>query len=247
MNIRRQVKLKMKLERTFKREISKVFNFMLMDFKLSVFKNTLFNVYDYQGLWRDLLKKHYSRVQRNFVNLDGKKIIDSIDEQNIKLALDTWADEMSDKVSSEITRTSLDDVRIAMIQAQENSEERLTQMELALAAAILLKRRFNGRKNTIATTETNGTAENAKLTEKKVKGTIITERIRDKKVPIKTWHNVGDKRVREAHIRAEGQTMLLDTPFSVGGELMMYPSDRSMGASIGNIINCRCTLSYSSL
>ena len=246
MNIKDQVLLKMKLEETFKREMATVFNFMIMNFKLSVFRRETFNPYDYQQLWRDLLTKHYKRVQRNFLNIEGKKELDinTLQDQTIKLALETWAANMADQVASEITRTSLDDVRKAMEQAQEESEERLDAMALALAAAVILRRRFNSRKSVIATTETNSSSENTKLTENSVKGEVIVAGVIAAKLTIKIWNTVGDDRVRDTHKAANGQRRKLNEPFTVGGELFMYPSDRQFGPSIGNVINCRCTLSY---
>jgi len=243
MDIKNQVLLKLRLEKTFKRELNTIFNFMLINFKVSAFRRETFNVYDFQSLWRDLLLKHYRRVQKNFRNIDSKKELD-MDEQNIQLALDTWSFEMADKVADNITRTSLDDVRKAMISAQEESEERLDATALILAAIVILRRRFKSRKNLIATTETNGTAENTKLIEKRVKTEVIVEGVVVSKLLQKVWQNVGDARVRDAHRAAGGQTRMLNEPFNVGGELLMYPGDRSLGASIWNIANCRCTLTY---
>lgn len=57
----------------------------------------------------------------------------------------------------------------------------------------------------------------------------------------KTWSTSGGSNVRDAHAEAEGQTVDADEPFTVGGELMMYPHDDSLGASAANIINCSCT------
>lgn len=56
----------------------------------------------------------------------------------------------------------------------------------------------------------------------------------------KSWFTMLDGRVRKAHNQAEGQTVLKSQPFIVGGELLMYPGDTSLGASMWNIANCRC-------
>lgn len=51
---------------------------------------------------------------------------------------------------------------------------------------------------------------------------------------------------REAHMEADGtysaNPIPLDDPFVVGGEQMMEPLDDSLGATAGNIINCKCTM-----
>jgi hypothetical protein len=60
-------------------------------------------------------------------------------------------------------------------------------------------------------------------------------------VEAKVWHGIRDKRQRPAHGAAEGQTKLMDEPFEVGGQQLMYPGDRSLGATVGNTVRCRCS------
>lgn len=56
------------------------------------------------------------------------------------------------------------------------------------------------------------------------------------------WVCTKDARTREAHGMADGQVVEgTKKPFNVGGELMMFPCDQSMGAHGWNIYNCRCT------
>jgi len=62
--------------------------------------------------------------------------------------------------------------------------------------------------------------------------------------PKKQWRTVGDELVRPAHNEANGQVRLVDEPFEVGGEYLMYPGDVSLGASMKNIANCRCAAVY---
>lgn len=57
----------------------------------------------------------------------------------------------------------------------------------------------------------------------------------------KEWMSVIDARTRHAHIYADHQIVNNDKPFIVGGEKLMFPGDKSMGASGWNIYNCRCT------
>ena len=57
----------------------------------------------------------------------------------------------------------------------------------------------------------------------------------------KKWVASVDDRTRDEHVQADGQEVPIDEPFVVGGEQMMYPGDVSLGASAGNVINCRCT------
>lgn len=56
----------------------------------------------------------------------------------------------------------------------------------------------------------------------------------------KRWVATKDMRTRYNHAAADGQTVDYDKPYIVGGEKLMFPGDGSMGASAGNLYNCRC-------
>jgi SPP1 gp7 family putative phage head morphogenesis protein len=56
----------------------------------------------------------------------------------------------------------------------------------------------------------------------------------------KEWISAHDHRVRDDHRHADGQTVAIDMPFSVGGSLMPYPG--FPGAPPEQVIRCRCTL-----
>lgn len=60
----------------------------------------------------------------------------------------------------------------------------------------------------------------------------------------KIWVDTPDHLVRDAHEEAAGQKRPLPAPFVVDGELLMFPGDGSMGASSGNLVNCRCHMAY---
>jgi hypothetical protein len=61
---------------------------------------------------------------------------------------------------------------------------------------------------------------------------------------VKVWGTMGDDKVRPAHEDADGQEQPLDQPFIVDGEMLMYPGDTDLGASAGNVCNCRCSSVY---
>jgi len=56
----------------------------------------------------------------------------------------------------------------------------------------------------------------------------------------RVWDATGDKRTRADHMEADGQSVGLDEPFTVGGVSMLHPGDPSGGAA--QVINCRCAL-----
>lgn len=56
----------------------------------------------------------------------------------------------------------------------------------------------------------------------------------------KEWSTALDDRERDSHNAADGQTVPFNQPFTVQGEELMEPGDRSSGVSASNVINCRC-------
>lgn len=60
----------------------------------------------------------------------------------------------------------------------------------------------------------------------------------------KRWVDVQDKRERDTHREVGGSVKDIAEPFVVGGSLMMFPKDASLGADSKEIVNCRCTIKY---
>lgn len=56
------------------------------------------------------------------------------------------------------------------------------------------------------------------------------------------WLATLDSRTRPEHGHADGQVRNVGEPFDVGGEKLMFPGDKSLGASAWNLYNCRCSL-----
>lgn len=61
----------------------------------------------------------------------------------------------------------------------------------------------------------------------------------------KTWHTALDEKVRITHMALEGITIPTEDLFHVGTYLMRFPLDDSYGAGAEEILNCRCSVSYS--
>ena len=60
----------------------------------------------------------------------------------------------------------------------------------------------------------------------------------------KKWISFGDERVRMDHADVDGEIVDINKPFHVGGYLMMFPKDDSLGAGLEEIVNCRCSVEY---
>jgi len=91
-----------------------------------------------------------------------------------------------------------------------------------------------GRANNIARTEVGGASNYGSRM-----GALSTT------LPLEhEWLTAIDGNERESHAAANGQRVPMNQPFIVDGESLMFPGDTSMGATGGNIINCRCAEVY---
>lgn len=62
----------------------------------------------------------------------------------------------------------------------------------------------------------------------------------------KTWHGMMDRRERDTHRDAEGQTVDIMDFFSVGDAFLLYPHDEVNGSDFPEeLVNCRCWCTYS--
>lgn len=64
----------------------------------------------------------------------------------------------------------------------------------------------------------------------------------DSGMPYKRWHTHMDGKERPSHADANRQIVPIDEPFIVGGYMMMFPLDSSLGAPAEQIVNCRCIM-----
>ena len=61
---------------------------------------------------------------------------------------------------------------------------------------------------------------------------------------MKRWLTMRDKRVRATHKEVGGTSKPIGEPFYVGGSLLLYPRDFSLGASTAETAGCRCSIEY---
>lgn len=73
--------------------------------------------------------------------------------------------------------------------------------------------------------------------------TEFEEAVKNKK--FKTWHTIMDGHERESHAEVNGLTIPINDLFELKGGYMMYPRSDEYGVSDDEIINCRCSLTFS--
>jgi hypothetical protein len=118
-------------------------------------------------------------------------------------------------------------------------QEGLSVSEEEQASMVMddLTRRVINRTETIAITET----QNVYQTAKQISSGFVANKLSEVGHTMqKRWNATLDQKTRIAHANAHGQRVPTEQLYTVGGEYLMFPGDTSHGATLENIINCRC-------
>lgn len=251
-DVNEQDKKKDKLELQFMPLIRRVFFRILQDFKTQVRVNgTPVNATRYLPNWLTILDDQYIRVQKAFKGMVAHRNEWSEAETTAMLAaLARWREVKGPITANQLTSTTqrnmVDSLRMGRNSLIEDEVE-VTNMTLSLASGAVLTRKFSGRVSGVSSTVTQEAAEFTKFGEAAIDADVdpiqaITGSATT--TARKQWQNVGDKRVRTSHRIAGGQTKLITEPFVVQGQLLMFPGDSSLGATIDNTGGCRCSAIY---
>jgi len=150
-----------------------------------------------------------------------------------------------------ITETNQKEIDRAIAVAVREASESLvpvSRVAIGARAGQVFRDSSLYRGQLIATTEIQNAAEGAKDIEADTLDEAIRPLADDSRVSeldrVKEWHTQGDEKVRPSHILADLQRRPFEAAFSVQGERLMYPGDTSLGATLGNTINCRCSAIY---
>lgn len=251
---KRDLKLKLDLEKKLERDLRKFMNRISNDFKNKYMASG--QILDFQKYAPDLsfiLRQSYDRAQKEFKGLSLKK---QDDDPLLLLGLSEWQAQRLETQPQVIMETAQKDASKSVQQAQQeviDDGSQFSAIDLAISAFVLLKRRLFARISGIAITETQAASESTKLISAQVASgripfTVIADpfaltRPREQEIApaTKSWVTVGDANVRATHVAADGQNVSIDDPFIVGGFRMRHPGDLSLGAPIREWINCRCT------
>jgi hypothetical protein len=204
-----------------------------------------------------ILSTHYAAVQSTFTGSISSDMppgaeLTPAEKAAIAAALVAYFKREALRRAEDINGTTADNLAWSVqmaVDGQPSDKPPLSRIEVAFMAAGIAHRVLANRSASIAITETQLGAEATKATEAEVlfgmnPSVAGGDHVREDGQPTKTWESVGDAHVREAHIEADGQEVPISEPFIVDGESLMFPGDTNLGASPGNIINCRCGISY---
>lgn len=246
-NAQQDYNLKLRLERRLARKLVRLYNDMSVS-AIQHFLDTQ-NIIDlnlFLDDYKNTLNDHYIDVAKAFRKRVQTKDVEITKEESDRLdaGVKKAADDRSSLSSAVIITNLQDDLNDSFAKATQESQESGFDLTVrALAASALSNWRTTvlaRARSTVPAVETQVAAENTKLATVQAhqNSTDNTSRTQFNQI----WVTEGDERVRSAHIEAEGQIQVMGSPFIVGGELLRYPGDTSLGASLENVINCRCSL-----
>ncbi|MCK5292984.1 MAG: hypothetical protein KAR39_13320 [Thermoplasmata archaeon] len=254
-----QLAKKLRLEAVVRPELNRFFRTISRTIRpVWVSTGQMPNLDPFQADLTALLRKHYARVQRSFRGDTTKSLMRSINEKqdeipNVMLeteaALIVAANERAPIQATRILETTQDEFNTILADVAVSAAvagEVLTRQQEATRITQDFNSRIPGRTNTIAMFETQAMAEETKLIEADtiaatgavVAGIAIAQQMQ------KTWNTILDERTRDSHVLADLQNRQQGQPFMVQGQLLRVPGDTSLGASLGNVINCRCASEF---
>ena len=206
-----------------------------------------------------LLAGHYQRVFNAFKNstlrtleranatiTQSQALVLQQDSNAVEIQLLTNRPQTQNQLIQETNQKEINEaIETSTLQLQAELQQggpTVTQATIAAAAVEILRKRARIRADTISVFET--TATSALVQDAQLQATILAGVTIDgqslHQTAEKRWTTMLDNLVRPAHVLAEGQIQPIQSPYTVGGELLMHPKDTSLGATLGNVMYCRC-------
>lgn len=218
-----------------------------------------FNTKNWLRVFVTVLMEQYQNVavlfSRNLENQMGITVT-SNERTYIDKVLANYFQKEAAQTAQQLVDATIKNAEFAIKVANEKKEQRLeageevSQREYLAIFGNVFRKRLNGRKKTISMTETQKAAEVSKFVEYEVVETGRTRiEVPGRTTPVtgfKDWYAVLDGKTRPTHVEADRtqRNIPVDQPYKVGKSFMMFPGDRSMGATAKEIINCRCITIY---
>lgn len=266
-----ELRKKIRLEDIFRKDVNSLFNRMVREYRTSIAGLGTAPQSDiFTEDWLALYKKHYIRVQEAFTGdvLNQQKKCnptwyekkqeqeedDTLEKEALfLLALQSWRDKTSRDASEFVTATNQKDFNKALQKAREIIREQglpTDNRTLATTASAILDREFKGRVDGVVMFETQRAAESTKL----IEASVLSETdpfprggfgVADT-LATKTWWTVGDDKVREAHVAANGQKKKLMSPLLSMGNYLCILVTQLLGHRlvIWPIVGVRLSMTY---
>jgi len=237
--------MKFGLEVSFQRSLKKLFLTIANDIESTYINSELvLDVLEYKLDLQAMLKEHYRKISRAF-KFNLRDTIKAVTDREIAMAIDTQLTTFinaqtgyqSDLIISTLGEDIAATVDTVIIDAAAEGVQ-LPKVKIASKVKKKFKDSIEGKASVISGTETQIMAEKTKLVE-----AVNLQQLKEMRL-VKQWVSTLDEVTRVAHVFADGQIQELGDPFIVGGERLLIPGDSSLGASAGNIIECRCDAIY---
>lgn len=189
---------------------------------------------------RDLVERLHSVAIRTFAaRMDNQlknaapAVVKDIDEQRYDLLVQQYlAQEGGARIADDISETTK---RLIVRQIRSGQRQGLSNVEIVAKIRASVRGLSLARAAVITRTEVHNAAMFGHFERAKESGFVTR----------KEWVAAKDDRTRDDefdHVDANGQVVLINEPFTVSGELLMYPGDTA--GSAGNVINCRCAVVF---
>jgi len=243
----RQLRMKLRLESELRGKVRRLLGRQNARF-LSLFQSTglTLNTEEFRPELFNILLSHYEKAGARFQRLVLKEI-----NRALKDAGERQIGENSPEMVSLLLILASSSARASVDQILGTSQRQilaaLARNDRDAAKAFQELQAYTAaRAASIAATETQKATEGTKAaTVREAQGMVAGGLTAAAQLEaIKEWVPRNDSRVRPAHEAARFQRQPVRLPFVVGGELLMFPGDWSLGASPGNLVNCRCVALY---
>lgn len=195
---------------------------------------------------REVLEKILFNNQLSIGNSYGKKVGNGLNKafgkngfkyplfsEKFQTDLINYYDEFGGEKIKLLNETYTKSV-VSEIKKATELNETVSQMQRRIELAVNKPNFYKYQALRIARTETTFAMNSAKQVTGEVSGYIME----------KVWSAKRDGRERPEHGAVDKVAVPQNGLFTVGGELMAFPSDGANGASAGNIVNCRCGYGY---
>jgi hypothetical protein len=225
------------VKRFYKREYNKGIESFIADGQTNF--QLLFNDKDLLKIYRDLytdIGMRFAKWYANNINRFIKKAVDTTDIDDIwRNAFGAFGSAMGAERVTLVSGTA----RKTLIEITQRLMRNPEFMTLgAVERGRILRNQFNKysqwQAERVVRTEATAAANFAQ--------TQAAQTIFPPEQMQKEWIASFDDRTRDTHSEADGQIVMANNTFLVGGQPMMFPGDPAGGAA--ECINCRCSVAY---